>query len=195
MSRSKKSSGSQSLPVALELLATDHRKVEELFRRYEDEKDGDEEARRALAGRICNELKAHTQLEEEILYPWLRDNLDDEDAEMVEEALVEHASAKDLVAQLEGAAEVDETYDAKVKVLGEYVRHHVREEENEIFPKVSGEREELDEVGQEMHARKAELMEELGMADDAQGEAAGRMDEQSRSRRGDARAQAPRGSD
>ena len=195
MARSRKSSGSQSLPVALELLATDHRKVEELFRRYEDEKDGDEEARRALAGRICAELKVHTRLEEEILYPWLRDNLDGEDVEMVEEALVEHASAKDLVAQLEGAAEVDETYDAKVKVLGEYVRHHVREEENEIFPKVSGERGELDELGQEMHARKAELMEELGMGDDAQGEAAGRMDAQSRPGRGEERAQAPRGSD
>jgi hypothetical protein len=83
--------------------------------------------------------------------------------EMVEEAQVEHNTAKDLIAQLEGATDIDEQYNAKVKVLGEYIRHHVNEEENEMFPKVRDMQEELDELGQEIAARKDELKEELGM--------------------------------
>ena len=155
-----KSTKTAAQPLALEMLAADHRKVEGMFAHYEREKEGEEDARRELGQRICNELIVHAQVEEELFYPWLRENLDDE--ELVEEALVEHQSAKALIAQLEGA-EVDETYDAKIKVLGEYIRHHVKEEENEIFPQVRGKQEELDELGQEMAARKTELMEELGM--------------------------------
>lgn len=167
MARTKRSPA--SLPVALELLATDHRKVEALFDRYDGDKDAGEGSRRDLARRICNELTAHTRLEEELFYPWLRENLGEMD--LLEEALVEHASAKDLIAQLEGETDVDDAYDAKVKVLGEYVRHHVQEEENEIFPRVAGQKDALDELGQEMHARKAELIEELGLpeADDEAG--------------------------
>jgi len=161
MARTRRSPA--SLPVALELLATDHRKVEALFQRYDDEKEAGDGSRRDLARRICNELTAHTRLEEEIFYPWLRDNIGPDAMDLVEEALVEHASAKDLVAQLEGETTVDDAYDAKVTVLGEYIRHHVREEEDEIFPAVAGDRDALDELGQEMHARKAELMEELGL--------------------------------
>jgi len=142
------------------LLTADHRKVEKLFQQYERQKDGDDEARRELRERICNELTVHAQIEEELFYPWLRENLDD--SEPVEEALVEHQSAKALIAQLQVAG-VGETTDAKVKVLSEYIRHHVNEEENEIFPQVRDEQEELDELGQELMARKMELMEELGM--------------------------------
>ena len=147
-------------PLALELLTTDHRKVEKLFQQYERQKDGDDEARRELCERICNELTVHAQIEEELFYPWLKENL--EDAEPVEEALVEHQGAKALIAQLQGAG-VDETTDAKMKVLSEYIKHHVNEEENEIFPQVRDEQEELDELGQELMARKMDLMEELGM--------------------------------
>jgi hemerythrin-like domain-containing protein len=161
MAKSKRSARSQ--PLALELLMTDHRKVEDLFAQYEDGKDGDEGARRELAERICAELKVHTQLEEELLYPWLRENLEDDDMDLVEEAQVEHNGAKDLIEQIEGASDIDEEYNAKVKVLGEYVKHHVNEEENEIFPKVSDQQEELDELGQEMAARKGELAEEMGL--------------------------------
>jgi hemerythrin-like domain-containing protein len=82
--------------------------------------------------------------------------------ELIEEAAVEHSTAKDLIAQLEDG-EVDETYDAKVKVLSEYIKHHVKEEEEEIFPKVADMAEELDEIGQQMAARKAELADELGL--------------------------------
>jgi len=150
-------------PLALELLMADHRAVEELFDKFEQEKDGDEATRRDIAQRICNELAVHAQVEEELLYTWLRENLDEDDMEMVEEAQVEHNTAKDLIAQLEGATEIDEQYNAKVKVLGEYTRHHVNEEENEMFPKVRDMQEELDELGQEIAARKDELKEELGM--------------------------------
>jgi len=161
MAKSKRSARSQ--PLALELLMTDHRKVEDLFSQYEDDKDGDEDARRKLAERICAELKVHTQIEEELFYPWLRENVDDDDMEMVEEAQVEHNGAKDLIEQIEGASDIDAEYNAKVKVLGEYVKHHVNEEENGIFPKVSDQQEELDELGQEMAARKGELAEEMGL--------------------------------
>jgi len=150
-------------PLAIELLVTDHRKVEDLFERFDQEKDGDEATRREIAQRICNEITIHAQVEEELFYPWLRENLDDDDMEMVEEAQVEHNTAKDLIAQLEGASDIDEQYNAKVKVLGEYIKHHVNEEENEIFPKVRDEQEELDELGQEMAARKGELKEEMGL--------------------------------
>ncbi len=162
MARSK-GGDSRVQPLALELLMADHRSVEELFDQFEQEKGGDEATRRDIALRICNELAVHAQVEEELLYTWLRENLDDDDVEMVEEAQVEHNTAKDLIAQLEGATDIDEQYNAKVKVLAEYIKHHVNEEENEIFPRIRDMQEELDELGQEIAARKGELKEELGM--------------------------------
>jgi hemerythrin-like domain-containing protein len=160
----KKSSGAR--PLALELLEADHRKVEMLFEQYEEEKESGEDTKKPIAERICAELTVHAQVEEELFYPWLRENLSEEEMELVEEATVEHASLKDLIAQLEGAEEVDAAYDAKVKVLSEYVKHHVKEEENEIFEEVSDQQEELDELGQQMAARKAELMEEMGLTEE-----------------------------
>jgi hemerythrin-like domain-containing protein len=166
-----KRGSSGELPVAIEMLEADHRKVEGLFDQYEDMKeDSGEDEKRELAQKICMELKVHTQVEEEIFYPWVRGNIDD--TELIEEATVEHATAKDLIAQIEGAPDVDETFDAKVKVLGEYIKHHVKEEENEMFPKVQSLEEELDELGQEMTARKVELMEEMGMMDEEGSQAA-----------------------
>jgi hemerythrin-like domain-containing protein len=165
MAKAKSGSGGAQ-PLAIELLMTDHRKVEALFDQYEEEKEGDEDTKRGIATQICGELTVHAQVEEELFYPWLRENLDDEKMELVEEADVEHQSAKDLIAQIEAAGEIDETYDAKVKVLGEYVKHHVEEEENEIFKEVREMKEELDELGQEMAARKSELMEEMGLAEE-----------------------------
>ena len=158
-----KSKSGGARPVAIELLEADHRNVEALFDQYESEKESDDGTKRAIALQICGELTAHAQLEEELFYPWLRENLDEEDMELLEEAYVEHASAKDLIAQIESANDVGPEFDAKVKVLGEYVKHHVEEEENEIFKEVRDMQDELDELGQEMHARKAELMEELGL--------------------------------
>jgi hypothetical protein len=166
MPKSKSAGGARSKPLAIELLAADHRKVEGLFEQYEAEKEGDEDTRRGIAQRICGELTVHATVEEELFYPWLRENLDEDDMEMLEEAYVEHAGAKDLIAQIEAATEVDATFDAMVKVLSEYIKHHVKEEEKEIFEEVADKREELDELGQEMAARKTELMEELGLAED-----------------------------
>jgi hemerythrin-like domain-containing protein len=144
---------------------SDHRKVEDLFEQYESEKEGDEDNRRGIAQQICNELTVHTQVEEELFYPWLRENLDD--MELVEEAQVEHNGAKELIAQIETAEAVDDHFNAMVKVLSEYIKHHVKEEEQEIFPEIRDRQEELDELGQAMAARKEELMEELGMVDEA----------------------------
>ena len=158
------SSKSASQPLALELLMSDHRKVEALFVRYEREKEREQETRRGIAQRICTELSAHAQLEEELFYPWLRENLDD--MEMVEEAQVEHNTAKDLIAQIVGSGEIDDAYDARVKVLSEYIKHHVKEEEQEIFPEVRDKKDELDELGQEMAARKGEIAEQIGLEEE-----------------------------
>jgi hemerythrin superfamily protein len=155
-------------PLAIEVLMADHRKVEDLFRQYEDAKDAEDESRRDIAAKICNELTVHATVEEEIFYPWLRETLDEDDMDMVEEAQVEHNGAKDLIAQIEGAGALDEVFDAKVKVLGEYIKHHVREEEQEIFPEVADEEDALDEMGQQIEARKVELKEELGIEDDGE---------------------------
>jgi len=177
-----KSGSSGTPPVAIEMLEADHRKVEQMFDQYEDEKEeSGEDMKRELAQRICMELKVHTQIEEELFYPWVRENA--EESDLVEEAQVEHQSAKDLIAQIEGASEIDETFDAKVKVLGEYVKHHVQEEENEMFPQVESMQEELDELGQAMTARKVELMEEMGMMEGEEGAQAA-MAGRSRSRAG-----------
>jgi hemerythrin superfamily protein len=162
MARASKTS-SRKKPLALELLENDHRTVEALFEQYESQKEAEDDAREETAKRICGELTVHAQLEEELFYPWLRENLDEDDMEMVEEAYVEHASAKDLIAQIESADGTDAECDAKVKVLSEYIKHHVKEEENEIFTAVSDKGEELDALGQDMYARKAELAEEMGL--------------------------------
>lgn len=161
MPKSKIGSGSKAQPLAIELLMADHRKVEDLFEQYESEKASDEDTRRAIAVQICGELTVHAQIEEEIFYPWLRENL--KDMEMLEEAYVEHEGAKDLIAKIEGSDEIDDAYNAKVKVLGEYIKHHVKEEEQEIFPEIRNKKDELDELGQEIAARKRELMEEMGL--------------------------------
>jgi iron-sulfur cluster repair protein YtfE (RIC family) len=162
-----KSGAARAQPLAIELLMSDHRKVEDLFEQYDQEKESDDGTRREIALKICAELTVHAQVEEELFYPWLRENLEADEMEMVEEAQIEHNTAKDLIAQIEAATEIDEVYNARVKVLGEYIKHHVQEEENEIFPEVRDEQEELDELGQEMVARKGELQEEMGLAADS----------------------------
>ena len=150
--------------IAVELLVSDHRNVEALFKEFEDQEESQE--RRETALLICKELTVHATVEEELFYPFLRENI--EETELVDEAEVEHATAKDLIAQIEAAEEVDDMFDAKVKVLKEYIHHHVEEEENEIFPKLGDFKDELDELGQEMHERKLSLMDEVGLEPDAE---------------------------
>ena len=140
---------------AVSLLMRDHREVEKLFKAYEKAKEDDAQ-KVEIFQQIAMELKVHTQIEEEIFYPASREFIDDE--EIVNEAEVEHASAKDLIAQLEGMDPSDQYYDAKVKVLQEMIEHHVEEEETEYFPDVRKTDMDLKAIGEQMEARKQELM-------------------------------------
>ena len=139
---------------AIALLEADHRQVEKFFDQFEDA-TGDTEKRK-LANAICVALKVHARLEEELFYPAAATVLGD--LGLIEEAQVEHASAKDLIAQIEAGAPGEMLYDAKVKVLGEYVDHHVTEEEDEIFPEVRKSKLDLAALGARMALRKNELM-------------------------------------
>jgi len=151
---------------AFALLAADHKLVKSLFKEFESLKDeGDDDRKAALVDTICNELTVHTQIEEEIFYPALREAIQDED--LMDEADVEHASAKQLITQLEQLQVGGDHYDAMVTVLGEYVDHHVKEEEGEMFSKARKADIDSAALGEEMAVRKAELKEELGIDDDA----------------------------
>jgi len=144
----------------LQLLMADHKEVKALFAQYQKMVDADEgdEEKEALARQICLMLTVHATTEEEIFYPAARDAIEDED--LLDEAEVEHGSAKELIAQIEAAAPDEPLYDAKVKVLGEYIEHHVKEEEGELFPKVKKAKLDLVELGERITARKEELMPE-----------------------------------
>ena len=144
---------------AIDLLIADHKEVKTLFKQYNKlaEADGDTEKRRAIALQICVALSAHATAEEELFYPAAREVLG-EDVGLVDEADVEHASAKELIAQIKVGTPDDPLYDAKVKVLGEYIDHHVKEEEGEMFPKVRKSDLDLAALGEDLAARKAELM-------------------------------------
>lgn len=138
---------------AIAILKADHAKVKKMFDQFEKSEDDGE--KQELARIICAELTVHTAIEEEIFYPAARAALPDE--ELLDEADVEHASAKDLIAQIEEGAPGDDKWEAKVKVLGEYVQHHISEEQKEIFPKVRKAKMDLKELGKELTARKEEL--------------------------------------
>ena len=147
----------------IDLLKKDHDLVSDLFKQYEKEKEGadSEEKKHALAKQICQELTVHAQVEEEIFYPALRAVLKETD--MIAEAAVEHQTAKQLIAEIQGMGEPNEMFDAKVTVLGEYIDHHVKEERNEMFPKARAARKlDLVAMRDEIEARKEELMAELG---------------------------------
>ena len=121
----------------IDLLVHDHREVDSLFKEFESIKDGeDDEEKEQLVHQVCSALTIHATIEEEIFYPAAREALSEEGADILDEATVEHASAKELIAQLNTADPVDPLYDAKVTVLSEYIRHHVKEEEGELFPKL-----------------------------------------------------------
>jgi hemerythrin superfamily protein len=145
---------------AVELLKRDHREVEEYFDQYEDLDDGAEKAE--LSGKICQTLKVHAQVEEEIFYPAAREATRDND--LLDEATVEHAGAKRLIEEIEAMEVGDDLYDAKVRVLGEQIKHHVKEEEEELFPEVERSEMDLKAVGKKLEGRKMELMAETGAA-------------------------------
>lgn len=142
---------------AVAMLTADHKKVKALFKQYAKlkEEEGDEAEKGEIVATICQELTVHASIEEEIFYPAVREVLEDPD--LMDEALVEHAGAKDLIAQLEEMNPGDELYDAKVTVLGEQIDHHVEEEEGEMFPKARKAEIDLQELGAQMAERKEEL--------------------------------------
>jgi hemerythrin superfamily protein len=146
-------------PDAIDILTADHKEVKKLFKSYAKlvEADAKPEEKQSTAMTICSMLTAHAVAEEEIFYPAAREVLG-EDEDLVDEADVEHASAKELIAQIEAGTPEDPLYDAKVKVLGEYIDHHVKEEEGEMFPKIRKSDLDLDTIGSEIAARKEELM-------------------------------------
>lgn len=146
-------------PLAVRLLKQDHREVEGWFDEYEQLEDDAEKL--ALFNQIALALKVHTTIEEEIFYPEERGDVEED---MLDEAYVEHDGAKKLIAEIEAMEPGEEFYDAKVKVLGEYVRHHVKEEEQPggIFAQAKKGDEDLDAMGERLKVRKEELMAELG---------------------------------
>jgi len=141
---------------ALKLLAADHREVEELFEKFE--KASGDGRKEKIAKEICTELKIHAMIEEEIFYPAIRGKIDEGD---LDEAYVEHDSAKVLINEIEAGSPDDHFYDAKVKVLQEEIEHHVKEEEKmhgSIFQQSRAADIDLEALGEQMAARKAELM-------------------------------------
>jgi hemerythrin superfamily protein len=146
---------------AVTLLSADHAEVKQLFERYRQLVEGsaDEDRRGQLAGEICSALTVHAEIEEDIFYPAMREALDDE--LLLDQAEVENAAARELIEQIESMDPGDALYDAKVLVLGEYIDHHVQEEENEIFPQAEKSGIDLDMLGADLGERKRELMSEL----------------------------------
>ena len=142
---------------ALALLTADHNEARAIFKKYEELGDRSHASKKKLATEVCNALTVHATIEEEIFYPALRTQ-GKEFQDLLDEAEVEHAGAKDLIAQIEAMDPEDDLYDAKVKVLGEQVDHHATEEEEEMFTKARKTKLDLVAMGEELQARKEELM-------------------------------------
>ena len=146
---------------ACDLLDADHKAVKALFKEYEslsESRSRSTTKKRQLADQICKELTVHATIEEEIFYPAVRKAIKDND--LMNEATVEHASAKDLIAQIKGMDPADELFDAKVTVLGEYIDHHVKEERTEMFVKARASKLDLASLAEQLQQRKDELMAE-----------------------------------
>ena len=146
-----------SQPDALEFLKSQHREVEELFKQFEKLGDeGPSEEKEPIVRMACEKLTVHASIEEEIFYPAARE-IDDVES-LLNEAEVEHNTAKDLIATLDSMDASDPMFSATFTVLSEYIKHHVKEEEGELFPKVKKSDLDLDALGQELAAQADELM-------------------------------------
>lgn len=155
--RSKSAAKARKAPAAkdaIALLKADHATVSGLFSDYK--KSGSAKKKKAIVAEICTALTVHIQIEEEIFYPAFKAAL--KDKKLVPEAVVEHATVKELIAQVEGIEPDGEMYDAKIKVLDEYIKHHVKEEQDEIFPKAKSASLDLVKLGEQMAVRKADLL-------------------------------------
>lgn len=141
---------------ATAILKADHKLVDGLFKEFEATKS--DKKKKQIVDQICKELTIHAQVEEEIFYPAVQKAL--KDHELVPEAIVEHASLKELIAKVKGVEPGGDMYDANVKVMGEYVKHHVKEEEKEMFPEAKETKLDMVELGTKMLERKQQLSEE-----------------------------------
>jgi len=149
---------------AIQLLKQDHREVEILFKEFEKlEQDGEEAVEQVIAT-ACTELKIHDKIETEIFYPAVRQQAEEEEVEdLLNEAEVEHNTVRDLIKTIEGMSAGDKKRNAHFTVLVEYVKHHVKEEEKEMFPKVKQLSLDLKALGSRMKERKTALMAEMGV--------------------------------
>lgn len=160
--RSSSRTATRARDEVLAMLKEDHKRVRKALRDFEKlDMQEDAEAAQALVQRTCAELEAHAALEEELFYPAARDAMREED--LIDEAEVEHMTAKMLIGQLKEMQPDDEKFAATFTVLGEYVKHHVKEEEKELFEQVARARIDWPSLLQEMQQRRAELMEEMGL--------------------------------
>ena len=150
----KKATRASRAPDAIALLRADHKSVAELFDRFE--KTRSSTRKKAIVSQVCLELSVHAQIEEEIFYPAVKAAL--KDKELVPEATVEHASVKQLISEVRDVEPDGEMYDARVKVMSEFVKHHVKEEQNEMFPRAKATRLDLVALGEQLMTRKEELM-------------------------------------
>jgi hemerythrin superfamily protein len=151
---------------AVGMLIADHKKVQKAFKDFEKlKKGGSKRGKSDIVRQTCADLTVHTTIEEEIFYPAARKAIKDMD--LMDEAAVEHAGAKELIAELESMQPGDDLYDAKFTVLGESVNHHIREEQNEMFPKVRKTKLDLNALGEQMAQRRAELESQISPGDGA----------------------------
>ena len=149
-------------PDAIDMLKEDHEKVEKAFKEFEKMDRQDAETCRQLIVTVCDDLKVHTSLEEEIFYPAVREAIEDED--IMNEASVEHETAKMLIEQLENMSADDPNYYATFTVLGEYVKHHIKEEQGEMFPQAKKSELDLEALAERMRSRKQDLAGEVEKA-------------------------------
>jgi hemerythrin superfamily protein len=157
-----KSIATESQPAdAITMLMEDHEHVKDLFEQFEGLGDRAMVSKKKLVDEICNELTRHTMIEEELFYPAVQ-ALGKEFADTIDESIVEHASAKQLIAQLLTMDAGDDLYDAKVSVLSEQINHHVEEEEGELFPKLRKAKLDLVALGQQMDERKQQIPDSAG---------------------------------
>jgi hemerythrin superfamily protein len=152
-------------PDAITMLREDHAALSRLFQAFtEIRDDGSDGEKYDIVEKICDALTIHTELEEDIFYPAVRAVI--RDADLMDEALVEHAVAKDLILQLQDMDPGDDLYDAKVAVLARQLARHLEDEETEMLPRVRKTKLDTGELGARMLQRKLELMEEFGIAQD-----------------------------
>lgn len=149
--------GNPAAPDAIDILAADHQRVDGLFRQFEKLKsNGDDDSKHAIVKRICAELTLHAQIEAEIFYPVARNTLDADD--LLDQAEIQHTSAAALITQLNRMHPHESLYNATVTILGKYVRHHIQEEQEHIFPRIKKTETDLQALAFELIQRKRNLM-------------------------------------